>query len=112
MNLMPWLYLGTAILAEVVGTSALKASDGFTRLWPSVIVVVGYACAFWLLALTLRSIPVGVAYAIWAGLGIVLIALVGVFLFGQKLDAPAVIGMGLIVVGVVVMNVFSKTAGH
>ncbi len=114
MNLMPWLYLGTAILAEVIGTSALKASDGFTRLWPSVIVVVGYACAFWLLALalTLRSIPVGVAYAIWAGVGIVLIALVGVFLFGQKLDAPAVIGMALIVAGVVVMNVFSKTAGH
>lgn len=107
MNLTPWLYLGTAIVAEVIGTSALKASDGFTRLWPSVIVVVGYACAFWLLALTLRSIPVGVAYAIWAGLGIVLIALVGVVLFGQKLDAGAVIGMGLIVAGVVVMNVFS-----
>lgn len=107
MNLTPWLYLGTAIVAEVIGTSALKASDGFTRLWPSVIVVVGYACAFWLLALTLRSIPVGVAYAIWAGLGIVLIALVGVVLFGQKLDAGAVIGMSLIVAGVVVMNVFS-----
>jgi small multidrug resistance pump len=109
MNLTPWLSLGTAIVAEVIGTSALKASDGFTRLWPSVIVVVGYACAFWLLALTLRSIPVGVAYAIWAGLGIVLIALVGVVLFGQKLDAPAIIGMGLIVAGVVVMNVFSGT---
>jgi small multidrug resistance pump len=109
MNLTPWLYLGTAIVAEVIGTSALKASDGFTLLWPSVIVVVGYACAFWLLALTLRSIPVGVAYAIWAGLGIVLIALVGVVLFGQKLDAPAIIGMGLIVAGVVVMNVFSGT---
>src|SRR5690606_18123172 len=111
MNLTPWFYLGGAIIAEVIGTSALKASDGFTRLWPSLIVVAGYACAFWLLALTLRSIPVGVAYAIWAGLGTVLIALVGVALFGQKLDLPAILGMGLIVTGVIVMNVFSKSAG-
>lgn len=112
MNPISWLYLGVAIVAEVIGTSALKASDGFTRLWPSLMVVVGYACAFWLLALTLRSIPVGVAYAIWSGLGIVLIALVGVVLFEQKLDIPAMLGMGLIVSGVIVMSVFSKSAGH
>lgn len=112
MNPTPWLYLGTAIVAEVIGTSALKASDGFTRLWPSLLVVAGYACAFYFLALTLRTIPVGVAYAIWAGLGIVLIALIGVVWFGQKLDAPAVIGMGLIIAGVVVMNVFSKSVPH
>lgn len=112
MNPISWLYLGVAIVAEVIGTSALKASDGFTRLWPSLMVVVGYACAFWLLALTLRSIPVGVAYAIWSGLGIVLIALVGVVLFEQKLDIPAMLGMGLIVSGVIVMSVFSKSTGH
>jgi small multidrug resistance pump len=112
MNVPSWLLLGAAIVAEVIGTSALKASDGFTRVWPSVLVVVGYAIAFWLLALTLRTIPVGVAYAIWSGLGIVLIALVGLFAFGQKLDAAAVIGMALIVAGVLVMNVFSKSLGE
>nr|WP_282450449.1 SMR family transporter [Marinobacter xestospongiae] len=101
-----------AIGAEVVATSALKASDGFSRLWPSVLVVVGYGLAFYLLALTLRSIPVGVAYAIWSGVGVVAIALIGWLVFGQKLDAPAVIGMGLIVAGVLVMNGMSRTVGH
>ena len=90
-----WVLLVAAIGAEVVATSALKASDGFSRLWPSVLVVVGYGLAFYLLALTLRSIPVGVAYAIWSGVGVVAIALIGWLVFGQKLDAPAVIGMGL-----------------
>jgi len=112
MNPISWLYLGVAIVAEVIATSALKMSDGFTRLWPSLIVIAGYACAFWLLALTLRSIPVGVAYAIWSGLGIVLIALIGVVLFGQKLDAAAILGMGLIVSGVIVLSAFSKSTGH
>ena len=91
-------------MAEVVGTTALKASEGFTRLGPSAIVVLGYALAFYLLSLTLRSIPVGVAYAIWSGLGTVLIALAGWWLFGQRLDSPALIGMALIVAGVLVMN--------
>lgn len=99
-----WLLLTGAILAEVVGTTALKASEGFTRLGPSAIVVLGYALAFYLLSLTLRSIPVGVAYAIWSGLGTVLIALAGWWLFGQRLDSPALIGIALIVTGVLVMN--------
>src|SRR5690606_29971387 len=107
-----WLFLGTAIISEVIATSALKASDGFSRLWPSLIVVAGYAVSFYFLSLTLKTLPVGVAYAIWSGLGIVLISLIGIVLFGQKLDMPAIIGMGLIIAGVVVMNVFSKTVAH
>jgi len=108
----PWLFLSVAIVAEVIATTGLKASEGFTRLWPSVLVVVGYTIAFYCLGLALRTIPVGIAYAIWAGLGVVLIAVAAWLLFGQKLDAPALIGMGLIVAGVVVMNVFSKTVAH
>lgn len=108
----PWLFLSVAIVAEVIATSGLKASDGFTRLWPSVLVVVGYSIAFYCLSIALRAIPVGIAYAIWAGLGVVLIAAVGWLLFGQKLDAAALIGMALIIAGVVVMNVFSKTVAH
>lgn len=107
-----WLFLLVAIVSEVVATSALKSSEGFSRFWPSVIVVVGYGIAFYCLALTLRVIPMGVVYAIWSGIGIVLITLVGWFLFDQKLDLPAMLGIGLIAAGVVVMNVFSKTMGH
>jgi small multidrug resistance pump len=107
-----WGFLGVAIVAEVVATSALKASDGFSNWLPSVIVIVGYAIAFYFLSLTLRTIPVGVAYAIWSGLGVVLITAVGWIVFGQKLDLPALAGMGLIVAGVLVMNLFSKTATH
>lgn len=106
-----WLCLAIAIVAETIGTSAMKSSEGFTRLGPSAIVVVGYVIAFYFLSLTLKTVPVGVAYAIWSGVGIVLIASVGWLVFGQKLDLPAIIGMGLIIAGVVVMNVFSK-AGH
>lgn len=108
----PWILLGLAIVAEVIGTSALKVSDGFTRIWPSLVVVVSYAAAFYLLALTLRAIPVGVAYAIWSGVGVVLIAVIGWLVFGQKLDAMALLGMGLIVAGVLVLNLFSKTSAH
>ncbi|MGC9456588.1 MAG: DMT family transporter [Halothiobacillaceae bacterium] len=107
-----WLFLVIAIVAEVAATSALKASDGFTRLVPSIGVVLGYAVAFYFLALTLRVIPVGIAYAIWAGLGIVLIALIGWMIFGQKIDAAGLAGMGLIIAGVLVINLFSKTGGH
>ncbi|MCO5118242.1 MAG: multidrug efflux SMR transporter [Burkholderiaceae bacterium] len=107
-----WGFLCVAIVAEVVATSALKASDGFSNWLPSVIVIVGYAIAFYFLSLTLRTIPVGVAYAIWSGLGVVLITAVGWIVFGQKLDLPALAGMGLIVAGVLVMNLFSKTATH
>lgn len=106
-----WLVLGVAIVAETIATSALKSSEGFTKVWPSVIVLVGYAVAFYFLSLTLRTIPVGIAYAIWSGVGIILITLAGWLIFGQKLDAPALIGMVLIIAGVVIMNVFSS-AGH
>ena len=106
------IFLFIAIVSETFATSALKSSEGFSRLWPSVLVVIGYSAAFYFLALTLRTIPVGVAYAIWSGVGVVLIALVGWLIHGQRLDAPALIGMALIVSGVVVMNVFSKTGGH
>src|SRR5690625_7461579 len=103
-----WLFLGIAIAAEVVATSSLKASAGFTKFVPSVLVVVGYALAFYFLSLTLKAIPVGIAYAIWAGVGIVLIALVGWLIFGQKLDWASILGMGLIISGVIVINAFSK----
>lgn len=109
---MNWIYLAVAIFAEVIATSALKASEGFTRLAPSALVIVGYAAAFYFLSLTLRSIPVGVAYAVWSGVGIVLISIIGALFFRQSLDTPAILGMALIVLGVVVIQVFSKTAGH
>ena len=108
----PWILLVIAIIAEVIATTALKAAEGFTRLLPSVVVVVGYGVSFYFLSLTLRTIPVGVVYAIWSGVGIVLISLLGWIVYRQSLDAPAVIGMGLIVAGVIVINVFSKTAPH
>ncbi|KIO50506.1 multidrug efflux SMR transporter [Nitrosospira sp. NpAV] len=107
-----WLLLSLAIISEVVATSALKASNGFTQLWPSLLVVAGYAIAFFFLSLTLRTIPVGVAYAIWSGAGIVLITLIAWLVFGQSLDMPAVIGLVLIIAGVVVLQVFSKSAVH
>ncbi len=107
-----WVFLGIAIVAEVIATSALKSSEGFSRLWPSLIVVAGYLLAFYFLSLTLRAIPVGIAYAIWAGLGIVLIAVSSWLLYGQKLDFPAILGMGFIIAGVVTINVFSKAGGH
>jgi small multidrug resistance pump len=105
-----WLLLAIAIVAEVVGTSALKASAGFSRLVPSVVVVLGYAVAFYCLSLVLRTIPVGVAYAIWSGLGIVLITVVAWVVYDQAIDLAAALGMGLIIAGVVVLNVFSGSA--
>ena len=107
-----WLYLTIAIVAEVVGTSFLRASEGFTKLVPSVLVIAGYGLAFFFLSLTLKDIPVGIAYAIWSGAGVTLIAAIGWIFFGQKLDAPAILGMGLIVAGVIVLNVFSKASAH
>jgi len=109
---MNWLYLGVAIVCEVVATSSLKASEGFTRLWPSVIVVVGYAAAFYCLSLTLRTIPVGVAYAVWSGVGIILVTLAGWYFYDQQLDTPALIGIALIAAGVVVLNTLSKSVTH
>lgn len=107
-----WFLLSLAIISEVIGTSALKSADRFTRFWPSIIVVAGYVSSFYFLSLTLKTIPVGVAYAIWSGAGTTLIALIGWFFLGQKLDIPAVVGILLIVLGVVVLNVFSKSIAH
>jgi len=109
---MGYLYLSIAIVAEVVATSALNASQGFTRLWPSVATVVGYSIAFYALSLTLRTIPMGIAYAVWAGVGIVLIALVGALFFKQIPDLPAMLGMGFIIAGVVLVTLVSSTASY
>lgn len=110
--MLSWVYLGIAIVAEVIATSALKAADGFTRPGPSVIVVIGYCTAFYFLSLALRGVPMGVAYAVWSGVGIVLISVIGWMLYGQRLDAAAIAGMALIVAGVVVLNVYSKATVH
>jgi len=107
-----WLFLAIAIVAEVVATSSLKSSEGFTKLWPSLLVIVSYSTAFYFLSLTLKSIPIGIAYAIWAGLGVVLITVVGWLLYDQKLGFASVLGMALIIAGVVIINVFSDTDLH
>jgi len=109
---MTYLYLALAIIAEVAATSALKASEEFSRLIPSLIVVVGYSIAFYFMTLVLRVMPVGVTYAIWSGLGIVLVTVAGFFLYRQTPDIPAMLGMGLIISGVVVIHVFSRTYSH
>ncbi|WP_426226977.1 DMT family transporter [Pararhizobium sp. DWP3-4] len=109
---MLYAVLVIAIVFEVLGTSAMQAAQHFTKLVPTLIMVVCYAIAFYFLSYTLRVIPVGIAYAIWSGLGIVLISLVGYFVFGQKLDLAAILGLGLIIAGVVVLNVFSKSTFH
>jgi len=109
---MAFVYLALAIIAEVIGTSALKATEGFTRPGPTLVVVIGYGIAFYLLSLVLRTLPVGVAYAIWAGMGIVLVTLVALLVYGQRPDPPAVLGIALIVTGVVVIQLFSRVAVH
>jgi small multidrug resistance pump len=107
-----WIFLSVAIVSEVIATSALKATGEFTRLLPSIIVVIGYLSSFYFLTLTLRTIPIGIAYAIWSGAGVSLITLVGWVVYKQILDIPAYIGIALIVAGVVVLNVFSKAVPH
>ena len=109
---MPYLFLSVAIVAEVIGTTFLKLSDGFTRPWPSVVTVAGYGVAFYFLSLTLKTVPTGIAYAIWSGVGIVLITAVAWLFQGQKLDAGAIIGMALIVAGVATLNMFSQATPH
>ena len=109
---MAYLYLAIAIVGEVVGTAALKSTEEFTRLIPSLIVIVGYGTAFFFLTLALRTIPVGIAYAVWAGIGIVLISAAAWVLYKQALDAPAIVGIALIAIGVVVINVFSSSISH
>jgi small multidrug resistance pump len=106
---MKYVYLLIAILSEVAATTALKASDQFTRLWPSVIVVLGYASAFYFMSLTLKSISVGITYAIWSGIGIVLISITSYVFYHQKLDTPAIVGMAFIIAGVLIINLFSKS---
>lgn len=109
---MSWLFLCIAICAEVFATSMLKYAQEFTRLWPSLGVIIGYSISFYMLTLSLRTIPVGITYAVWAGLGIVLMALIGWLFLGEKLDTAAIIGMILIISGVLVMNLFSATVSH
>lgn len=107
-----YVFLFLAILAETIGTTALQASQQFTRLVPSLIVVLAYAISFYLLSLTLKIMPVGIVYAIWSGLGIVFIALIGLVLFGQKLDLPAIIGLSMVIGGILVINLFSQSTTH
>lgn len=109
---MAYFYLAIAIISEVVATSALRNSAEFTKLWPTVIMIIAYGSAFYFMTLALRTIPLGITYAIWSGLGIVLISLVGVLFYHERLDLPAVIGMGLIIAGVLVINLFSKMVVH
>ena len=109
---MKYLYLGVAIVAEVIATSAMKQSDGFSKLSWSLITALGYVIAFYFLSLTLKTIPTGLAYAIWSGAGIVLISLVAWMFQGQRLDTPAIVGMALIVAGVGIMNTLSKSSAH
>ena len=107
-----WLFLSVAIISEVIATSALKQSEGFSKLTPSLLVIAGYAVAFYFLSLTLKTMPVGIAYAIWCGAGIVLISLIGWHFYQQHLDLPALIGIGLILAGVLVINLFSGSTAH
>jgi small multidrug resistance pump len=107
-----WLAIGIAIVAEVIATTALKASNEFTRLVPSLIAALGYGVAFYFMTISMRVLPVGIMYAIWSGLGVVLISLLGWLVHKQMLDLPAMVGMGFIVAGVVIINVFSKSVGH
>lgn len=109
---MGYWYLAAAIVSEVIGTLALKASGEFTKIVPSAIVIIGYGTAFYFLSLVLKTIPVGIAYAIWSGMGIVLIASISAVVFKQIPDMPAIVGMCLIIMGVIVINVFSKTVPH
>ena len=109
---MPWIWLTVAIVGEVIATSALKASHGFTRWEWSLVSIAGYAVAFYCLAIVLKTIPVGIAYAIWAGAGVTMVALIGVVVFGQALDLAAILGIGLIVAGVIALNVFSSSVQH
>lgn len=111
---MPFHYfaLVIAIVTETIGTTALQASQQFTRFWPAVICVVFYGASFYFMALALKAMPVGIVYAIWSGLGIVLIAAIGFIVFGQRLDLPAVLGLALIIAGIVVIQLYSDTTPH
>ena len=107
-----WLILLCAVVCEVVGTSAIKYSEGFTKVIPSIVVFVAFGMAFYILSISLKVIPIGMVYAVWSGLGIVLISIIGNFVFSKRLDAPAFIGMSFILADVVIMQVFSKAVAH
>ena len=107
-----YIHLIIAVIFETIGTSALQASQQFTKFWSSVLVVVAYGIAFYFLGMTLKALPVGIAYALWSALGIIFISLIGLIVFGQKLDIPAIVGIGLILLGIVIIQLFSKTTGH
>ena len=109
---MHYLYLFLAVVGEVVGTSTLKATEGFTRLWPTLIVVVAYGVAFYFLSLSVQRFPIGVLYAVWSGLGVVLIAIAGYVIYGDRLDLPAVLGLTMIIAGVATIQIFSDTVRH
>ncbi|PHR25282.1 MAG: QacE family quaternary ammonium compound efflux SMR transporter [Hoeflea sp.] len=109
---MPWLFLGIAIIGEVIATTALKASEGFTRWGYGSISIIGYAISLYILAIVLKTIPVGIAYAVWSGAGVAMVTLIGIVLFGQKLDLYAYLGIALIVAGVLVLNMLSNSATH
>jgi|TARA_B100001057_G_C22188781_1_gene696150 small multidrug resistance pump len=106
---MKWLYLGIAIIMEVIATSALKESNNFTKLLPSILVVIGYSFTFYFMSLTLRDMSVGITYAIWSGMGIFLISLIGYFRYNQTLDTPAILGMSFIALGIIILRFFSKS---
>tara|TARA_B100001540_G_scaffold215290_1_gene190028 strand:+ start:11 stop:424 length:414 start_codon:yes stop_codon:yes gene_type:complete len=110
LSMNKWIYLTLAIFSEVMATASLKSTEGFTKLWPSVLVLVGYSAAFYFLSLTLDTIPIGVAYAIWSGVGVAAITLVSIFFFDQKIDTAGFIGIGLIVAGVIILRLFSESA--
>ncbi len=109
---MSYVFLAIAIVAEVIGTLTLNSTEEFTRLWPSLVVAVSYAIAFYFMTLAMRTIPIGVGYAVWSGVGVVLITVGGVIYYGQRLDLAAVVGISLITAGVLVINLLSHTAGH
>lgn len=109
---MKWIYLALAIILETVATTSLKSSEGYTKLLPTIVMFLGYVTSFYFLSLTLKTIPIAIAYAIWSAVGIVLIGIIGFFLFKQSLDLPALIGMGCIIVGVIIINVFSNSVSH
>ncbi|MGY5703943.1 DMT family transporter [Vibrio antiquarius] len=108
----PMLALSIAIVCEVIATSYIPKTEQFTKMMPSTVVLIGYGIAFFLLSVTVKTMPVGVVYAIWSGAGIVLVATVGYFIYGQRLDLPALVGIGFILTGVMIVNLLSKTVGH
>lgn len=112
VSMPPLVALSIAIVCEVIATSSIPKTEQFTKLMPSTVVIIGYGIAFFLLSVTVKSMPVGLVYAIWSGAGIVLVAAVGYFLYGQKLDLAAIIGIGFILTGVMIVNLLSKTVGH